>query len=88
MMAKGSINRAAVVKKNIFSYLSCKLVSKPAEYTQAAGQHDIKRQTLHYIRMVTQTLSYKTVYCDYTLASVSFHGGSMSRPVLLSLYFS
>jgi beta-galactosidase beta subunit len=58
-MAKETINRAAVMKMNIFTNLCCKLVSKPAEYTQAAGQHNIKHQTLYYIRMVSQTLSQK-----------------------------
>lgn len=58
-MAKETINRAAVIKINIFTNLSCKLVSKPAEYTQAAGQHKIEHQSLHYICMVSQTLSQK-----------------------------
>jgi hypothetical protein len=68
MAKKKIMNAAAVVRMNIFTYFSCKLVSKPAVYPQAAGQHDIKHQTLRYIRMVAQTLSHKTVCIAVTLS--------------------
>jgi len=60
---------------NIFTYLSCKLVSKPAEHTQAAGQHVIKHQTLNYIRMIAQTLSRKTIFIAITFSMLWFFMG-------------